>query len=269
MFGGLTAMLHIAFFHILHTSLSSITVTFKIIKQVSTMKNDSIQVSDNISPKTLTKQLVEFQKSSDFQIHMGFFLDLLLGFEFSSFEDIPTYPITSFTKKSCAKQQLLEIDNPNIETQVFEEHNGIFWNNKYQIDEVYKTFSNQDIFVAIVKLYTYDVKAVYKKAIIVAEKNNQVDNNNLLKILLGMECKNYYFHNIHFYEPVKSVFGYTYIQEKQIKQYHEHTDRFITQLIQDKIHLRNSYLYLPNLLDSLINSEYQYLKFYQDMSNKI
>ena len=126
--------------------------------------------------------------------------------------------------------------------------------------------------VAIVKLYTYDVKAVYKKAIIVAEKNNQVDNNNLLKILLGMECKNYYFHNIHFYEPVKSVFGYTYIQEKQIKQYHEHTDRFITQLIQDKrdaIHLRNSYLYLPNLLDSLINNEYQYLKFYQGVSNKI
>lgn len=134
---------------------------------------------------------------------------------------------------------------------------------------MYKTFSNQDIFVAIVNLYTYDVKAVYKKAIIVAEKNNQVDNNNLLKILLGMECKNYYFHNIHFYEPVKSVFGHTYIQEKQIKQYHEHTDRFITQLIQDKIHLRNSYLYLPNLLDSLINNEYQYLKFYQNIYNQI
>ena len=233
------------------------------------MKNDLIQVSENISSKTLTKQLVEFKKLSDFQVNLGFFLDFLLGFEFSSFEDIPTYPITSFTKKSCAKQQLLEIDNPNIETQVFEEHDGIFWNNKYQIDEVYKTFSTQDILVAIVNLYTYDVKAVYKKAIIVAEKNNQVDNNNLLKILLGMECKNYYFNNMHFYEPVKSVLGYTYIQEKQIKQYHEHTDRFITQLIQDKIHLRNSYLYLQNLLDSLINNEYQYLKFYQGVSNKI
>lgn len=242
-------------------------------RQVSTMKNDLIQVSENITPKTLTKQLVDFQKSSDFQVNLGFFLDLLLGYEFSSFEDIPTYPITSFIKKSCAKQQsaIFEIDNPNIatQTQVFEEHNGIFWNNKYQIDEVYKTFSNQDILVAIVKLYTYDVKAVYKKAIIVAEKNSQVDNNNLLKILLGMECKNYYFHNIHFYEPVKSVFGYTYIQEKQIKQYHEHTDRFITQLIQDKIYSRNSYLYLPQLLDSLINNEYQYLKFYQNISNKI
>ena len=43
---------------------------------------------------------------------------------------------------------------------------------------------------------------------------------------------------MHFYEPVKSVLGYTYIQEKQIKQYHEHTDRFITQLIQDKTHPR-------------------------------
>lgn len=84
-----------------------------------------------------------------------------------------------------------------------------------------------------------------------------------------MECKNYYFNNIHFYEPVKAVFGYTYIQEKQIKQYHQHTDRFITQLIQDKLHSRSSYLYLPTLLDSLINSEYQYLKFYQNISNKI
>lgn len=236
---------------------------------MSTMKNDSIQVSANMTPKTLIKQLVEFQKSSDFQIHMGFFLDLLLGFEFSSFEDIPTYPITSFTANKPYKQQLLEIDNPNIETQVFEQHNGIFWNNKYQIDEVYKTFSTDNIFVAVVKLYTHDVQDIYKKAIIVAEKNNQVDNNKLLKILLGMECKNYYFHNIHFYEPVKSVFGYTYIQEKQIKQYHEYTDRFITQLIQDKRHSRNSYLYLPTLLDSLINSEYQYLKFYQNISNKI
>lgn len=233
------------------------------------MKNDSIQVSENISPKTLIKQLVEFKKSSDFQVNLGFFLELPLGYEFSSFEDIPTYPITSFTTNKPCKQQLLEIDNPNILEQVFEEHNGIYWNNKYQIDEVYKTFSTDNIFVAIVKLYTYDVKAVYKKAIIVAEKNNQVDNNNLLKILLGMECKNYYFHNIHFYEPVKSVFGYTYIQEKQIKKYHEHTDRFITQLIQDKRHSRNSYLYLPTLLDSLINHEYQYLKFYQNISNKI
>lgn len=235
------------------------------------MKNDSIQVSENMTPKTLIKKLANF-KNSYFQVNLGFFLDLPLGYEFSSFEEIPTYPITSFTTNKQYKQQLLEIDNPNIDTQVFEEHNGTYWNNKYQIDEVYKTFSNQDILVAIVKLYTYDVKAVYKKAIIVAEKNNQVDNNNLLKILLGMECKNYYFHNIHFYEPVKSVFGYTYIQEKQIKQYHEHTDRFITQLIQDKrdaIHLRNSYLYLPNLLDSLINNEYQYLKFYQGVSNKI
>ena len=115
----------------------------------------------------------------------------------------------------------MEIDNPNIEIQVFEQHNGIFWNNKYQIDEVYKTFSTDNIFVAVVKLYTHDVQDIYKKAIIVAEKNNQVDNNKLLKILLGMECKNYYFNNIHFYEPVKAVFGYTYIQEKQIKQYHE------------------------------------------------
>ena len=40
------------------------------------MKNDLIQVSENMPPKALTKQLVEFQKSSDFQIHMGFFLDL-------------------------------------------------------------------------------------------------------------------------------------------------------------------------------------------------
>ena len=102
------------------------------------MKNDLIQVSDNISTKTLAKQLVKFKNSSDFQVNLGFFLDLALGWEFSSFEDIPTYPITSFTINN--KQQLLEIDNPNIETQVFEQHNGIFWNNKYQIDEVYKTF---------------------------------------------------------------------------------------------------------------------------------
>lgn len=47
------------------------------------MKNDSIQVSENISPKTLTKQLVEFQKSSEYQICVGFFLDFLasLGYE--------------------------------------------------------------------------------------------------------------------------------------------------------------------------------------------
>ena len=230
------------------------------------MKNDSIQVSENMTPKTLIKKLANF-KNSYFQVNLGFFLDLALGWEFSSFEDIPTYPITSFTINN--KQQLLEIDNPNIETQVFEQHNGIFWNNKYQIDEVYKTFSTDNIFVAVVKLYTHDVQDIYKKAIIVAEKNNQVDNNKLLKILLGMECKNYYFNNIHFYEPVKSVFGYTYIQEKQIKQYHEHTDHFITQLIQDKLHSRSSYLYLPTLLDSLINHEYQYLKFYQGVSNKI
>ena len=89
------------------------------------MKNDLIQVSENMTPKTLTKQLVEFQKSSDFQIHMGFFLDLLLGFEFSSFEDIPTYPITSFITNKPYKQQLLEIDNPNIETQLFQPK--IFW----------------------------------------------------------------------------------------------------------------------------------------------
>jgi hypothetical protein len=233
------------------------------------MKNDLIQVSDNISTKTLAKQLVKFKNSSDFQVNLGFFLDLALGWGFSSFEDIPTYPITSFTTNKPYKQQLLEIDNPNIETQVFEQHNGIFWNNKYQIDEVYKTFSTDNIFVAVVKLYTHDVQDIYKKAIIVAEKNNQVNNNKLLKILLGMECKNYYFNNIHFYEPVKSVFGYTYIQEKQIKQYHKHTDQFITQLIQDKLHSRSSYLYLPTLLDSLINNEYQYLKFYQSVSNKI
>ena len=36
------------------------------------MKNDLIQVSENIYPKTLTKQLVEFQKSSDSQINVGF-----------------------------------------------------------------------------------------------------------------------------------------------------------------------------------------------------
>lgn len=71
------------------------------------MKNDLIQVSENMTPKTLTKQLVEFQQSSDFQIHMGFFLDLLLGFEFSSFEDIPTYPITSFTKKKLCKTTII------------------------------------------------------------------------------------------------------------------------------------------------------------------
>ena len=40
------------------------------------MKNDLIQVSENISPKTLTKQLVKFQKSSDFQVNLGFFFDL-------------------------------------------------------------------------------------------------------------------------------------------------------------------------------------------------
>lgn len=230
--------------------------------------------------------MVGFKQSSsseDCQISytIGFFLDLPLGYEFSSFADIPTYPITLFTTNNKQQQNLnlLEIDNPNIATQVFEEHKGLYWCNKYQIDEVYKTFSNKDIFVAIVKVYTYDVKPIYKKAIIVAEKNNQakqdgLTDNTLLKILLGMECKNYFFHNIHFYEPVKAAFGYTYIQEKQIKQYHEHTDRFITQLIQDKrdaIHSRNSYLatLLTNLLDSLINNEYQYLKFYKNISNKI
>lgn len=233
------------------------------------MKNDLIQVSENISPKTLTKQLVKFQKSSDFQVNLGFFFDLPLGYEFSSFEDIPTYPITSFTTKQ--QSVILEIDNPNIDTtmQVFEEHHGMYWNNKYQIDEVYKMFSNEDILVAIVKLYTHDVQDIYQKAIIVAETNNQVDNNKLLKILLGMECKNYHFHHIHFYEPVKSVFGYTYKQEQQIKQYYEHTDLFIKKLIQDKIYSRNSYLYLPQLLDSLINNEYQYLKFYQNIYNQI
>ena len=71
------------------------------------MKNDSIQVSENMTPKTLTKQLVEFQKSSDFQIHMGFFLDFLLGFEFSSFEDIPTYPITSFITKQAIQTTII------------------------------------------------------------------------------------------------------------------------------------------------------------------
>ena len=194
-------------------------------------------------------------------------LDSNLGYEFSSFEDIPTYPITSFKTKQ--QSAILEIDNPNIATQIFEEHHGMYWNNKYQIDEVYKMFSNEDILIAIVKLYTHDVQDIYQKAIIVAEKNNQVDNNKLLKILLGMECKNYYFHHIHFYEPVKSVFGYTYVQEKQIKQYHEHTDLFIKQLIQDKIHVKGSYLYLPQLLDFLINNEYQYLKFYQNIYNQI
>lgn len=240
------------------------------------MKNDLIQVSENISPKKLIRQLVEFKNSSDFQIHIGFFLNLPLGYEFSSFEDIPSYSYTikSFTTNNKQQQSLslLEIDNPDPAShdipQVFEEHNGLYWCNKYQIDEVYKTFSNKDIFVAIVKLYTYDVQPIYKKAIIVVEKNNQADNNKLLKILLGMECKNYDLHHIHFYEPVIETLT-SHIQAKQIKQYHEHTDYFITQLIQDKVHSRNSYLYLPSLLDSLINNGYQYLKFYKNISNKI
>lgn len=60
------------------------------------MKNDSIQVSENMTPKTLIKKLANF-KNSYFQVNLGFFLDLPLGYEFSSFEEIPTYPITSFT----------------------------------------------------------------------------------------------------------------------------------------------------------------------------
>ena len=141
----------------------------------------------------------------------------------------------------------------------------------------YLQFSN-----VIFSKNTYDVHPIYKKAIIVGCKSQNVDSNRLLKILLGMECKNYCFNNIHFYEPVKGVFGYTYVQEKQIKQYHEHTDTLITQLIQDFENLKqhatndiglqedmNSYLYLPRLLDSLIKNEHQYLRFYRNINQKI
>ena len=143
-------------------------------------------------------------------------------------------------------------------------------------------FYNDSIIVAIINLYTYDVHPIYKKAIIFGCKSQNLDSNHLLKILLGMECKNYCFNNIHFYEPVKSAFGYTYVQEKQIKQYHKHTDTLIIQLIQDFENLKqnatddiglqeetNFYLYLPQLLDSLIKNEHQYLRFYRNINQKI
>lgn len=217
--------------------------------KVNIMKKDTAKlkmISNKKAMFTLTKYLMDLtnQHSSDSQIHLeaklGFFLDLPLGYEFSSFEDIPTYPITAFTTENKQPSAILTIDNPNIATQVFEEHNGIYWNNKYQINEVYKLFHNDSLIVAIVNLYTYDVRPVYKKAIIIGCKSPNLDSNRLLKILLGIECKNYYFNNIHFYEPVKSAFGYTYVQEKQIKQYHKHTDTLIIQLIQDFENLKQN-----------------------------